>query len=121
MPKIIEMKYPKSYEEWRTQTISFLAPAARSVQLVGDFTGWQQRPIDMQKGSDGIWHATIELKLGPHPYRFLVDGQWRDDPECMLEAPNPYGGRNAVCQVAAETSLASKVECRAPSRPPKLK
>jgi 1,4-alpha-glucan branching enzyme len=71
-----------------------------SVQLVGDFTGWQQKPINLQKGLDGIWHTTVQLEPGPHPYRFLVDGQWCDDPACALTAPNPFGGRNAVCQVA---------------------
>ena len=80
------------------QTFSFAAPTATSVQLVGDFTHWQ--PVNMQKGADGIWHTTVELEPGAHPYRLLVDGQWRDDPECALHAPNPYGGQDAVCRVA---------------------
>lgn len=71
-----------------------------SVQLVGDFTHWQEKPIPMQKGADGIWRATVEVQLGAHHYRFLVDGQWRDDPECTLRVPNPYGSQNAVRQVA---------------------
>jgi 1,4-alpha-glucan branching enzyme len=71
-----------------------------SVQLVGDFTHWQQRPINLQKGADGIWHATVELAPGRHHYRFMVDGEWRDDPECALNVPNPFGTRNAVRQVA---------------------
>lgn len=72
-----------------------------NVQLVGDFTQWQQTPISMQKDKDGIWRTTIELDPGTHHYQFLVDGQWRDDPECALHAPNPYGGRDAVRQVAS--------------------
>lgn len=84
----------------RTQTFSFAAPAAMSVQLVGDFTHWQQEPINMQKGADGIWRATVQLSPGAHHYRFLVDGQWRDDPECMVRVPNPYGSQDAVRQVA---------------------
>jgi 1,4-alpha-glucan branching enzyme len=100
MPKLIKVKYPKSETgNRRTQTFSFAAPMATSVQLVGDFTDWQRKPINLQKASDGVWHATVELEPGPHPYRFLVDGQWCDDPACTLTAPNPYGGRNAVCQV----------------------
>jgi len=70
-----------------------------SVQLVGDFTQWQQAPVNMQRGADGFWHATVELEPGPHYYRFLVDGQWRDDPDCALHVPNPYGGRDAVRRV----------------------
>lgn len=81
------------------QTFSFTAPGAMSVQLVGDFTNWQERPISMQKGADGVWRATVELPPGTYHYRFLVDGEWRDDPECALRVPNPFGTQNAVRQV----------------------
>lgn len=82
------------------QTFSFSAPAALSVQLVGDFTHWQQRPINLHKGSDGLWRTTVELTAGTHRYRFLVDGQWRDDPECAVRVPNPFGSHDAVRKVA---------------------
>lgn len=84
----------------KKQLFSFTAPDAMSVQLVGDFTHWQQRPINLQRGADGVWRASVELQPGKHHYRFLVDGQWRDDPECSLHVSNPYGSRNAVRQVA---------------------
>lgn len=84
----------------RTQTFSFRAPGAMSVQLVGDFTHWQQQPISLQKGPDGVWRTTLALEPGTHHYRFLVDGQWRDDPECTLRAPNPYGSQDMLRQVA---------------------
>lgn len=84
----------------KTQNFSFTAPTARSVQLVGDFTQWQQKPINMQKGADGIWRTTVELSRGAHHYRFLVDGQWRDDPVCIMRTPNPYGSQDAVREVA---------------------
>ena len=82
------------------QAFAFSAPGAVSVQLVGDFTHWQQRPINLQKGPDGVWRATVEMEPGSHHYRFLVDGEWRDDPECALRAPNPFGGENMLRQVA---------------------
>ena len=82
------------------QVFAFAAPGAVSVQLVGDFTHWQERPINLQKGADGLWRTTVELEPGTHHYRFLVDGEWRDDPECTLRAPNPFGGENMMRQVA---------------------
>ena len=82
------------------QSFSLLAPDALIVQLVGDFTQWQERPIDMQKDGNGIWRATVKLPPGEHHYRFLVDGEWRDDPECTLRAPNPFGSENMTRQVA---------------------
>ncbi len=71
-----------------------------SVQLVGNFTHWQQSPIGLKKGADGIWRTTIELEPGTYHYRFLVDGQWRDDPECTMRVPNPFGSQDAVRKVA---------------------
>jgi 1,4-alpha-glucan branching enzyme len=84
----------------QTQTFFFTAPTATNVQLVGDFTHWQQKPINLQKGADGTWQTTVELDAGTHRYRFLVDGQWRDDPECALRESNPYGGQDSVRKVA---------------------
>ena len=90
----------KSSQNIRRQSFAFSVPDAVSVQLVGDFTQWQQSPINMRKGADGIWRTTVELSPGTHHYRFLVDGQWRDDPDCILRAPNPFGGENMMRQVA---------------------
>jgi 1,4-alpha-glucan branching enzyme len=71
-----------------------------SVQLVGDFTQWRERPVNLRKGADGIWRTTVELSPGTHHYRFLVDGQWQDDPECSLRAPNPFGSEDMLRPVA---------------------
>lgn len=78
------------------QTFRFSAPTAMSVLLVGDFTHWQQRGIPMQKGKDGVWCASVTLPPGKHNYRFIVDGQWQDDPDCTVRVANPYGGHNMV-------------------------
>ena len=83
----------------RAQRFAFTAPEAVSVQLVGDFTHWQQNPLNMQKDPAGVWRVSVELKPGTYHYRFLVDGQWRDDPECALYVPNPYGSQDAVRHV----------------------
>ena len=84
----------------RKKTFSLAAPVATKVQLVGDFTDWCEHPIDMKKTPNGVWRAPVELQPGMHQYRFLVDGQWQDDPDCLMHAPNPFGSQNAVCQVA---------------------
>ena len=83
----------------KKQTFRFSAPGAMSVLLVGDFTHWQQGGIPMQKNKEGVWTATVSLQPGNHTYRFIVDGDWRDDPECKLRVPNPYGGHDMVRRV----------------------
>lgn len=84
----------------KKETFHFTAAGATSVFLVGDFTSWQARPIPMRKGPDGVWTASVELAPGNHSYRFIVDGEWRDDPECAVHVPNPYGGEDMVRRVA---------------------
>lgn len=82
------------------QVFSYRAPTALSVMLAGEFTHWQKEAIPMKRGKEGIWKASVALGPGVHHYRFIVDGQWQDDPECELRVPNPYGGHNAVRSVA---------------------
>jgi 1,4-alpha-glucan branching enzyme len=95
MAKKISLK--KSRDQ---QTFSFSAPAAMSVQLVGDFTHWRENPISLKKSADGVWRVAVNLQPGTHHYRFLVDGEWRDDAECTLRVPNPFGSENSVRVVA---------------------
>jgi len=82
------------------QTFAISAPSALSVLLVGDFTHWQKCPVAMEKDPAGIWRTSVALPAGEHHYRFLVDGEWRDDPECTVRIPNPYGTQDSVRQVA---------------------
>jgi 1,4-alpha-glucan branching enzyme len=84
----------------RTQTFSFRAPEASSVQLVGNFTQWLEHPINLQKGADGVWQTAVPLPPGTYHYRFFVDGAWRDDPACTQRTPNPFGGEDMTRQVA---------------------
>jgi 1,4-alpha-glucan branching enzyme len=90
----------KSGANGRAQNFSFNAPDASSVRLVGDFTQWQEHPIDMQKSAGGLWETAVPLPPGMHHYRFLVDGEWRDDPECPVRTPNPFGSEDMLRQVA---------------------
>jgi 1,4-alpha-glucan branching enzyme len=76
------------------------APAARAVCLVGDFTHWEEHPIPMKKSRRGLWKASVPLQSGTYHYRFLVDGQWTDDPNCPLHVPNPFGSEDGVRIVA---------------------
>jgi len=86
------------------QTFAITAPGAVNVQLMGDFTHWQKHPISMEKGAKGVWWTTVELAPGTYHYRFFVDGEWRDDSECTVRVPNPYGGENMVRQVNASAA-----------------
>lgn len=81
------------------QTFALAAPDADSVLLAGDFTDWQQRPLALKKDRSGVWKRTVSLPPGTYQYRFIVDGEWRDDPECATRVPNPFGSQNMVRDV----------------------
>ena len=80
-------------------TFLYEAPAAQTVLLAGDFTGWQQAPVSLKKDKTGIWKKSISLPPGRYEYRLLVDGEWRDDPQCSTRQPNQFGGEYCVCVV----------------------
>lgn len=83
----------------RRQSFSFTAPNAREVLLAGEFTGWQKNPIALRKEGSGRWKADVSLEAGRYQYRFIVDGQWSDDPACTTRVPNGLGAENCVCIV----------------------
>jgi 1,4-alpha-glucan branching enzyme len=57
----------------------YAAPAAKSVQIAGDFNYWRPQPMHLQV--DGWWFVQVLLHHGHHLYHFLVDGQPTLDPQ----------------------------------------
>jgi 1,4-alpha-glucan branching enzyme len=90
---------PKQKTAKRKVTFSYAAPAAQSVLLAGDFTGWQEAAVSLKKDKSGVWKKTVSLPEGQHEYLLLVDGEWRTDPQCPQRRSNPFGGENCVCIV----------------------
>jgi hypothetical protein len=50
----------------------------------------------MKKDKKGKWKIAISLKPGRYEYRFLVDGNWENDPSCNIWVPNEFGSQNCV-------------------------
>ena len=48
------------------------APHAEQIQVIGDFTGWFDEPLDMTKNHIGVWEATSALPEEGQIYKFLV-------------------------------------------------
>lgn len=84
----------------KKENFTYFAPEAESVELVGDFTNWEESPISLKRSKDGTWKATVTLEPGTHQYRFKVDGEWRNDPDCPKRQTNPYGEENCVREVS---------------------
>jgi 1,4-alpha-glucan branching enzyme len=90
----------KSSSAQKKVKFAIQAPQAANVALAGEFTSWELNPKPMKKSKAGEWAATVNLAPGRYEYKFIVDGQWCDDPACQERAENPYGGSNCVCIVA---------------------
>jgi len=74
----------------------FLAPDAQKVYLAGDFNNWDTSASLMKKDKKGVWKATVTLMPGRYEYRFLVNGNWVNDPACCDCVPNEFGSQNCV-------------------------
>ena len=76
------------------------APEAKDVYLVGDFNDWNVSQYRLRRYKDGIYKKKLQLKPGRYQYLFLVDGEWRTDPEHLERKPNPFGSENSVITVS---------------------
>jgi hypothetical protein len=83
----------------RKVEMSFDAPFAKFVNIAGDFNAWEMTTLALRK-SDGLWKITLELKPGTYQYKFLVDGEWVNDPNNVRTVPNQFGSLNNVLEVS---------------------
>ena len=70
-------------------------PDATQVNLVGDFNGWNPVTTRMHKRS-GYFQRTINVTPGEHQYKFVVDGEWVNDPVALGHVVNEFGSLNSV-------------------------
>ena len=75
------------------------APQAKKVSLVGSFNNWNTKGLAAKKDSGGHWAVKVNLKPGRYEYKFLVDGNWVNDPHCNQYVPNSFGTQNCVIEI----------------------
>ena len=77
---------------------------AKSVIVTGSFTGWSEGNNRMIQ-KDGEWIFPINLMIGKHTYKFIVDGEWIIDPANHLYEENEYGTDNSILWISDEKQL----------------
>ena len=87
---------PSMKRDHKKTTFKFIVPEAQSVLLAGDFNSWDPKTHPLKKFSDDMWKVNLNLSPGRYEYRFLVDGQWLNDPHCVGFASNPFGSENCI-------------------------
>ncbi len=80
-------------------TFKFSDSGARSVFIAGSFNSWDPSVRPLKKDAKGVWKTTITLPEGAHQYRFIVDGQWVEDPASPHKELNEFGSYNSVVVV----------------------
>ena len=83
----------------RRVTMTLEAPEADQVSLMGDFNEWDVNTHPMKKNKRGVWEKAVMLPPGRYEYKFLVDGQWWNDPRNCDHCLNCFGTQNNVMVV----------------------
>jgi 1,4-alpha-glucan branching enzyme len=50
----------------------------------------------MKMDDEGIWRISLALNPGQYEYRFFVDGEWQNDPNCGPFVESPFGTSNSL-------------------------
>ncbi len=79
--------------------------SASMVCLAGSFNNWRPERGRMVRLENGKWVKDLVLSPGTYEYRFVVDGQWVPDPNADHTATNPFGERNSLLTVRANTAV----------------
>jgi chromosome partitioning protein len=95
--EVLEERMPNKVPD---VTFLLTEPQAREVFLAGDFNQWRvNEESKMELREDGRWVKKIQLEPGSYRYRFVVDGQWRNDPENQVRQTNPFGSMDSLLEV----------------------
>jgi len=73
----------------------------KKVILTGNFNNWDEEAIPMKRVADG-WEMHMTLKPGVYEYKFIVDGEWMEDPANPEKRLNQYHTLNSVLRVAKQ-------------------
>lgn len=94
---------PKKARSKKTQnrriTFKLEASEAKEATLVGDFNSWDFKKHTMKKDDKGRWTKIVTLAPGRYEYKFLVDGQWQNDPNNDQMVANSFGTLNNILTV----------------------
>jgi len=76
------------------------APTAQKVYVTGTFNDWAvNNDYVLKKLDNGMWVKIVSLPEGTYHYKFVVDGEWIEDPGNTMAENDMLGGKNSVLLV----------------------
>lgn len=95
---MINIKHRRSE---RTATVTFSLESAVPVSVIGDFNDWDPLKNPLQRRSNGLRSARVEVPAGAVvKFRYLADGgNFFDDPDTDHIEPNGLGQTHGVLVV----------------------
>ncbi|MEB2346046.1 MAG: AAA family ATPase [Deltaproteobacteria bacterium] len=79
----------------REVVVEYRDARALDVRLAGDFNGWvPDRGVETELreiGGDRVWRKILHVAPGAYEYRYVVDGEWREDPANPDRVPSLLG------------------------------
>ncbi|MFH2065172.1 MAG: glycogen-binding domain-containing protein [Pseudomonadota bacterium] len=79
---------------------SVKAPEANDVFLAGDFNNWDPEALPMEKDDEGVWKRMLKLESSLYEYKFIIDGEWKTDPQNSRMCSNRFGTENNMLAVS---------------------
>ena len=90
-------------EDAREVVVRYRDEGASDVRIAGDFNGWVPdkgvRSLVEQQSGARVWTKILLLPPGRYEYRYVVDGEWREDPDNPDAVAAPGGVRSSVLVV----------------------
>ncbi|WP_282122319.1 glycogen-binding domain-containing protein [Algibacter mikhailovii] len=77
---------------------------AQKVILAGSFNKWNEHLFEMHRTDSG-WELILQMKPDVYQYRFIVDGEWMEDPDNQNRITNEFGAYNSVLDIKAYTTF----------------
>ena len=77
---------------------------AEKVILAGSFNKWDESLFPMIKTDKG-WELTLKLRPDIYQYKFIVDGEWMEDPKNPNKTSNEFDGYNSIKKVKTDVTF----------------
>lgn len=97
MKEVLREEIPRMAQE--KVIFSVAAPAANEAYLVGDFNGWSMNEGSRMNRDNGGFKKELPLAPGRYRYRFVIDGNWIEDPNNPVQELNPYGQLDSLIEI----------------------